>query len=606
MRVILADTETNGLLDELTVIHCISALDPGSGERWFYGPDQIEEGLELLASADMLVFHNAIKFDIPAIQKVYPNWKPKGIVRDTLVLSRLIWTDLKDRDFRHLRKNKDYPKKLIGKHSLEAWGYRLLEYKGEFAGPWDTYTPEMGEYCVQDTEVLGKLWERIVEKQYSEEAIELEHAVAWIVARQERRGVAFNKEKAVALYATLSQRRMELEQELRKTIQPWYARDGKEFTPKRDNKKAGYTAGCPITKVKLKQFDPGNRHHLTDRLQKLFGWVPTEWTEGGEPKMDDEIISKLPYPEAKLIGEYLMVQKRIGQLAEGKEAWLKHEKNGRIHGGLQTNGAVTGRMTHQKPNLGQVPGVYDKQTGEKQPYGEESRELFEAGPGYVMVGCDADALELRDLAGYMAAYDEGAYIETVLRGDKSKGTDMHTINQKAIGLPSREMAKTWFYAYIYGAGDAKLGLIMAKGKKAGGQSRKSFESNLPALGKLVDAVKKKAKKQGYLRGLDGRRLHVRAEHSALNTLLQSAGALQMKKALVILDQDLQANGWTPGKEYEFVLNVHDEWQIEAYPEIAEEVGKFAAQAIRKAGEYFNFRCPLEGQYKIGPNWASTH
>jgi DNA polymerase-1 len=331
--------------------------------------------------------------------------------------------------------------------------------------------------------------------------------------------------------------------------------------------------------------------------------------------VNEEGLKTIVHPEAKSLIRFLMVEKRLGQLAEGKEALLKHVRAGKIHGSVNTMGAVTGRMTHSSPNISQTPACYS-------PYGTEFRALFSAIHGWVLVGCDADALELRDLAHFMALYDGGAYTRTVLEGDKKKGTDMHSVNARALGLDptkalrevltGRDVAKTWFYAFIYGAGDEKLGMIITgvrnpkKNRTIGKAARASFMKNLPAMGKLINAVKATAKKNGFLKGLDGRRLHCRSEHAALNTLLQSAGAVAMKKALVILDANLQAAGLKPGVDYEFVANAHDEWQIECRPEVAEQIGGLAVGAIRSAGEHFGFRCPLDGQFKVGRTWADTH
>jgi DNA polymerase-1 len=263
------------------------------------------------------------------------------------------------------------------------------------------------------------------------------------------------------------------------------------------------------------------------------------------------------------------------------------------------------------------------------PYGAECRALFHAGDGLVLVGCDAEGIELRMLAHYMAKWDGGAYAETVANGRKEDGTDVHTVNRKAIGLRLRDSAKTFCYALIYGAGDFKLGTIVyddfddekkarfdaayrSKGQrqrafvKLGKSRRSALMTNLPALGQLVEAVKAQAAKKGYLRGLDGRLLHVRAAHSALNTLLQSGGAVVMKKALVLLDEALDLSIRSTGAIVEFVANVHDEWQMETTPEVADDVGKLAADAIVRAGVHFGLRCPLAGSYGVGKTWADTH
>lgn len=581
------------------------------------GPD-IAFGLERLAEADVIVGHNVINFDVPAIQKLFPDWKPRGIVRDTIVLTRLLWPKeaVTEIDFARAAKGL-HPNKLIGSYSLEAWGFRLGNYKGDFRGPWETWTPEMQSYCEQDVEVTALLWQKCQEKlsgkedgqPWGPECVDLEHEVAWIIARQERYGFAFDVDKATKLYATLAARRTELEHQLQLSFPPKTITTA--FTPKANNKTRGYVKGVPTTKSKIVAFNPSSRKQVAARLMEL-GWKPEEFTADGTPKLDDDILSSLPYERAKPLAEYYLIEKRLGALAEGKEAWLKLERNGRIHGRVTPNGAVTGRMTHSRPNTANVPGILDKKTGKPQPYGRECRELFAASPGKKLVGCDADGLEGRCLGHFMAKYDGGAFIQTLLEGKKEDGTDLHSANAKALGC-ARETAKTWFYAFIYGAGNWKLGYTLTgkKGPKqrvtrAGGTARSRFLQNLPALKTLVDGVASVLTKRRWLRGLDGRKVYVRAEHAALNTLLQSAGALIMKRALVILDNNLQAAGLVPGKDYEFVANVHDEFQIDVAPQFAELVGETASDAIRLAGEHFKFLCPTKGNYVIGDNWADTH
>lgn len=655
----------------MTKVHSLVIKDANTGETWscsdnfWINPEtderrtyvSVETGLQMLMEAGVVVGHNIIDFDIPAIQKLYPWFKPKGTIRDTIVMSRLMYADMRDADFRQLDKCKKSGKqwielKLFGRHSLESWGARLGIWKGDYgdirkkegiklglkgealtAYVWGTWSVDMQDYCEQDVEVTAKLWHRLNSKGFSDESVQLEHAVRTIISRQERYGFAFDEKKAAGLYAKLAGEKSGLEAQLSKEFAPWFRfeeevevtsarsvkrtdlevtvtvrrfseKTGKELTPYVGPVREHYEVGSVYSKVKLKAFNPGSRQDIANRLIALYGWKPKEFTSDGTPKVDEEVLKSLKFPAAKTLFRYLMIQKRIGQLAEGKEAWLKHVRNGRIHGQVNTNGAVTGRMTHQRPNVAQVPSG-------RAAFGHECRELFFASAGKLLVGCDADALELRDLAGYMAAYDQGAYIKTVLEGKKEDGTDMHTQNAKALGC-DRDTAKTWFYAFIYGSGDFNLGVILGvtgskqKVTAAGRAARSRFLKALPALSKLIDAVKKKAIKQGFLKGLDGRLLYVRSEHAALNTLLQSAGAIQMKRALVILDNQLQELGLIPGIHYEFVANVHDEWQIEVDEDKADLVGRTAANAIRLAGEYYNFRCQLAGNYDTGRNWAETH
>jgi len=573
------DLETNGLLDELTTIHSLVIEHPLTGEVWSLYGSAIPEGLERLRTADGIIGHNIIGFDIPAIQKLYPEWVPQGVVRDTLIASRLFWPSeqIRDRDFKRAEKA-GFPKNLIGRYTLEAFGYRMGNYKGDFKGPWTTWTEEMQAYCEQDVHVTVDLYRRCLDtaKEWGLDfwsdapspgldAIDLEHRVATIIARQERHGVCFDVAAAGKLYAELLARHQDISGQLTRAFPPKIVTT--YFTPKRDNRARGYVAGRTIKRELTVPFNPSSRQQVADRLKEL-GWEPSEFTETGLPKIDDETLKHLDLPQARLLADYFMLEKRMGQLADGKQALIRAEKNGRIYGRVITNGAVTGRMTHQQPNMAQVPSS-------RQEYGERFRALFVAPPGYMLVGCDADALELRCLAAYLARYDGGEYIRTVLSGNKAEGTDMHTLNAAALGC-DRDTAKTWFYAFIYGAGDWKLGSILsdergprAKTAQVGRAARERFLRALPAMAKLVKAIRVTVEglknKQGqiirpgrpYLIGLDGRRISVRSPHAALNSLLQSAGAILMKRALVLLDAALRASK----AEFAFVLNIHDEWQL---------------------------------------------
>jgi DNA polymerase-1 len=628
MKICVFDLETNGLLNEVTKVHVMAVRCLSTGKLRVFREHQIAEGLSYLDQFDLLVGHNIIKYDIPVLTKLFGYVRHWSHLRDTLVLSRLVWGDIIQHDLKTVKDKKFFPGKYMGSHSLAAWGFRLGNNKGEYAGDpaiadpvrreaekWLRWNQAMEDYCVQDLSSTQTLWERLLNAGWAAESINLETQTASILARQERYGILFDQVKAVELYGTLVQRRMTIERDLQKVFLPRMLRDGKTFIPKADNKRFGYVAGAEFQKLKLTEFNPGSRDHVAIWLKALRGWKPTEFTADGGVKVDDEIMGKLPYPECVPLKEYFTVTKRIGQIAEGKQAWLTSiGPDGRIHGSVNTGGTVTGRMSHSSPNLGQVPAAYS-------PYGPECRALFIVPPGKSLVGCDADALELRDLAGYMAYYDNGIYIEAVLNGSKKDGTDTHSMNARALGLDptaiyfdgesGRDIAKTWFYAFIYGAGDEKLGFILLRkrGPKAvtrGKKARADFLYNLPAMGELVKAVKAKAKASKWLKGLDGRRIPVRSDHAALNTLLQSAGAVQMKRALCILDDDLQSIGLVPGLHYEFVANVHDEWQIEVNDDLVETIGPMAANAIRKAGEYYNFRCPLAGDWKHGKSWYDTH
>lgn len=592
------DIETNGLYEDVTKIHCLVIKDLPFNKVETYTGDKIEDGLRELmkidAQGEFLVGHNVIKYDIPVIQKLYPWFKVRQYnVLDTLVLSRLIHTNIKDSDAKLLKLEK-LPGKLFGSHSLAAWGHRLGNYKGDYDGGWETFSQEMLDYCVQDVEVTAHLFSDLTAANYPQMAIDLEHQVAWLMAQQERNGFHFNEKAAAELYAVLSKRRGELDQELRDYFGSWIVKLP-DFIPKRDNKTMGYKAGVPVPKSKEVMFNPSSRDHIANRLQVLYGWEPTVFTDSGKPQVDEVILSKLDYPPCKLLTEYLLIQKRISQLAEGDQAWMKLSKGGKIHGSVNTNGAVTGRATHAYPNISQVPAG-------RAPYGKECRSLFGVPSGWTLVGADASGLELRCLAHYMAKYDGGSYGKVLLEGD------IHTENQMAAGLNSRDQAKTFIYGFLYGAGDAKIGSIVGGNSSDGKRLKTKFLRSLPALGRLTEAVAEACKK-GFLVGLDGRKLHVRSAHSALNTLLQSAGALVCKKWLVILEEELQAAGLKHGwdGDYAFCAWSHDEVQIACRDSnIATTVANLATSCVSKAGEYFSFRCPLAGEAKMGVTWYETH
>lgn len=641
---IVFDIESDGLLDTVSVIKCINAIDRATGREYrftdyeFYQDldgkntkertprdGTIDDGLALLRDADCIAGHNIIGYDNPAIEIVHPEWKPKGVVRDSAVISRLRYTDIKDRDFAALRKGrlpKEFEKKgLIGTHKLAAWGYRIGKHLKDDFDPkdyghtWKTmpFTQEFDDYCMEDVRVNVDIFEHFEKTEYSVQAENIEHRIAEILQKQEAHGWAFDEKAAEELTAKLQKRKIELTEELQTVFPPWEAFKDR-FTPKRDNKKLGYVKGKTITRYKTVTFNPGSRDQIADRLVKLRGWEPIEFTGSGKPKVDETILAALPYPEAKLCAEYLTVDKRLGQIAEGAQAWLKKVKDGRIHGRVNHNGAVTGRMTHSHPNVAQTPA-------NRAPYGRECRSLFTASPGKVLIGCDADGLELRCLAHFLAKYDGGAYVKVILEGRKEDGTDMHTRNQQAVGLRLRDSAKTIFYAWLYGAGDFKLGTIyvedMSSKKRErfystypagnrrksaivrlGRRSRERLVSGIDGADRLIASVQRAAKR-GWLKGLDGRRLHVRSQHAALNTLLQSAGALVMKVACIrVYDATHEIA--------DMVGNIHDELQMEADEEHATFVGETAARAIVEAGDYFGFRCPLAGNFDIGATWADTH
>ena len=585
---LVIDVETNGFLDKLDTIHCMVFKDIETEKVYSYNPDQLEEGLQLLKKATLLIGHSVLGFDLPALKKVF-GFEYKGEIQDTLLCSRLIWTNRSEEDYRL----KEVPPRLIGKHSIEAWGYRLGLRKGDFKehNDFSTWTLDMQDYCKRDVEVCYLLYKLIEKQNYSKDAIKLEHDFAYWINKQERGGVDFDETSAQKLHSILVKRKVDLEEKLQTIFPAWQKSFGFK-TYKRDNKKRGIKAGVPKELLKTEIFNPNSRDQIADRL-KTLGWKPSAFTATGKPEVNDKVLKELKYPEAKLISEHLLIQKRLGQLSDGDQAYLKLNHKGKIHGKINTNGAITGRCTHFNPNLAQVVSKASK-------YGNEMRQLFISPANMAMLGIDFSGLELRCLANYLYRYDSGDFQKTLLEDD------IHTKNQKRLGLDSRDKAKTFIYAYIYNCGDTKLSQLLDVSISEARRIRTTFEKLLPALKTLKQAVAVKYRNQKWIYGLDKRKLMLRAEFSSLNTLIQSAGALLVKAGTIILNQDLAKAGFKWGEDYRMVLHVHDEMQFVVRKGKIEEFKKIANQLFDKTQKYFDFKCPLAGEIKVGQNWSETH
>ena len=566
---LVLDIETNSKHDHIWMCYTHNS---DTGE--YVCHTSVQTLTPLLDIADRVIGHNIMGFDAPVLNKV---WKTKigwNKLRDTLIMSRLLNPALEDG------------------HSLAAWGKRLGNKKVEYSRIWhwlkgETYDKKSTKpydepmdnlnkfYCKQDVAVTVELFAKLDAKLADwGESVELEHEVAFILTKQEKHGFKFNKKQAQYLLATLNGELADIEGTLQDTFPP--------IIEERVSEKTG-----KALKTKVTAFNPASRQQIAERLQGL-GVKFKQKTEKGSIVVDEGVLSKIKLPEAKLICRYLMLQKRITQITSWVEAAGDTD---RVHGRVMSIGAITGRMSHMSPNMAQVPNSSSE-------YGVECRDLWTVDAGNKLVGIDASGLELRMLAHYM---QDPAYIKTVVEGNSKDGTDVHTMNQKAAGLATRDLAKTFIYAFLYGAGYEKIGSIIGGGKKAGGQLSRKFLNNTPALLKLKNRVSRLAE-LGFMRGMDGRKIWVRSEHAALNTLLQGTGAILMKKALIILHKKLKCGII----KAHFVANVHDEWQVEVEEEDAERVGRMGVEAIKEAGLYYNLRCPTSGEYKIGNTWGQTH
>ena len=565
MAKLFLDIETpifiNGILPNK--IWCLVTICD-KGNTVHYTADDIHKFQNVAINYSEFIGHNIIGFDAPVIKKVLGVDLFKiGKVTDTIILSRL---------FNPVRE---------GGHSLKAFGLKFGYKKFDF-NDFTKFSQEMLRYCIRDVKLLIQVY-TLLNRQgvnFSKESIELEHEVAKIIEQQVSNGFLLDQEKAHLLLARLQQRVDEVQTRVRETFVPLKIET--TFTPKVNNKARGYVKGIPFTKVKYQEFNLGSRQQIGERLINL-GWTPKKFTDKGHVIVDEKVLSEIKdIPEAELIKEFLLLQKRVAMI----ESWIEAvREDGRVHGKVITNGAITSRMSHSSPNMAQIPAVYS-------PYGKDCRELWVVPSGYKLVGVDASGLELRILSHYM---NDKEYINEVINGD------IHSTNQTLAGLETRDIAKTFIYAFIYGAGNKKLGTICGRSESYGRTIKDRFLKRLPSLAKLRTRVDKAVKK-GWLKGLDQRKLIIRQKHSALNTLIQGGGAIAMKKALVILSDYIS--------QYKInaipVVNVHDEFQYQVKEEQADRFGTLAVKSIVDAGEQLGLRCSLNGEYKIGNNWKETH
>ena len=652
MRRILFDVEADGLLDTITRIHCICTVNVDTEETRDFGPNQIKEALQYLGTADVLIAHNGESYDFRAVEKVHGFRIPYKKRLDTLVLARTKRPNVKETDTRfnasQIKNGKEPLGSLTGKHSLEAWGVRLGVPKLHTTiDDWSQWTPQIQDRCHGDVQTNLKLWKHLDPDNMHQGVVELEHRVQRLCLKMTDEGWPFDIKAAGAFHAQLVAERDEVEAALRKQFGGWYKPKNKQqpFVPKRDNKKLGYIAGAPCTQIEWVEFNPGSREHIENRLRKL-GWEPEEFLESGKAKLEEEQLDGIAvlFPQAAGITRYLLLTKRLGQLAEGPQAWLKKATvDGRIHCQYNTMGTITSRAAHYDPNLAQVPSSASE-------YGHECRSLFTAPEGMVLLGADMAGLEGRCLAHYLAKYDGGEYGSVLLSGDP------HWNVAKALGLAEGERDKTnqlhtivreqgakrGFYAMLYGAGAAKVGRVILDCcrlayktnpewgflahrffdgeevpgnralQKVGAQAKRDVIEGIPGFAQLMTAINgilMDCEDKGRplsLPGLDGRRLPVRSEHSALNVLLQSAGAILCKRWITDAYDALIEAGYKWGRDFVFLGWIHDELQAGVRPELVEKIGAIIVRCAQEAGKPYGFRIALDSSYKTGASWADTH
>jgi hypothetical protein len=592
------DIESNGFMLETDKIWLAVMQDYDTGEVFRFNQNQMEEFRAKLLTARELIGHNIIMFDVPVVERLL-NCTIKANLIDTLVISKMMYPD-------RFRKNP------IASHSLSSWGEALGEPKTDFAGtlmrmaqerspkeehagllkwaktssfagpPNDTvsereYLSFMMEYCEQDVKVNA----RVLEKQWAwlkrnEKPYALEVLATKVCTQQVINGWGYDSEGGERLEAELMMAKADALDNLRRVF------------PTVVEERISEKTGKPL-KPKVTEFNPGSHLQVYTRLnEKYNGGFKPPMTEKGSPQCDTIVLNKYKttMPECEYIITYRDITKLEGQVKDWNER-AHLSPDGRVHGGINVQGATTGRCTHAGPNMAQVSGDH------------RARSLWiPHSKDEVVLGADLSGLELRMLAHYMHGFDGGAYADLILNGD------IHTANQKAAGLESRNQAKTFIYGFLYGAGDAKVGQIVGGSARQGKMLKAQFLQNLPALASLLTAVSDEAEQFNNVTLPDGRKVPVRSPHAALNTLLQGAGAIVSKYWMIVSDKNLNARfGYNTVKQMAYV---HDEMQYSCPKDIAEEAGEIIIASALEAGERLGIKMPCEAEYQIGASWADTH
>ena len=545
MKVVL-DIETDQI--DAKVVNCIVAKDIETNVSTVFDPSNMHVFKNWSKDIDQYIMHNGLSFDAPVMNRLLgTNIKPSQVL-DTLILSQL-FNPIRD-----------------GGHGLRAWGDRFKFPKGDIES-FGKYTEELKRYCMQDVDITHKLYDYLKKegKGFSRSSIDLEHQVRVIIDQQEKNGFALDIQKAMLLLGQLSDEAQELE--------AWSL---KEFEPTKVELK---------TKTKHIPFNIGSRQQIANRLMDI-GWKPKKYTDKGNVIINEEVLATIDKPQAKKFLRFFLLQKRVAQI----KSWIElfNDKTGRVHGRVMTLKTVTGRMAHNSPNMAQIPAV-------RSPYGKECRDCWTVGntTTHSIVGTDASGLELRCLAHLM---NDNKFTETLLNGD------IHTHNMKMAGLTDRDQAKTFIYAFMYGAGPAKIGQVVGGGSKEGKVLIDRFLKSMPSLKRVRDIVTSTAEKHGIIKGIDGRLLRTRSPHSALNTLIQGAGAVVCKLWLVNIMKRTNASKL----DVKLVASVHDEYQFEVVNKDVQSFCNITKYAMKDTEKQLQMRCPLDNEYKVGKTWAETH
>ena len=573
------DIETNGLLAEVSTVHAIVVADEeGTPEVY----TDISAGLARLLEAEELVGHNIVSYDLPVLEKLH-GFVWAGPVFDTLIASRLL-----------------HPGRYV--HTLKSWGERLGTPKVEIETDYQTWTPEFEAYAVQDV-VLGRSVAQDLDRHpfRSTPALKLETDFQRVAARMERDGFGFDETAARQVHAELVGELDGLYDSILEHVpsQLVFPTKQESFVPKSRNKRLGYYADAPITKIAITDFKPGAARHIATALERVHGWEPQELGKDGIAVVDATVLKGLPdWPVVPLLRAYKDIADQLEKLATGRTAYLKkvssHTGSPRLHGSINGLGCITRRVSHSSPNIGQVPKR------------RAIRELFIPHPGHVLLGADLAGLELRLLGHYLHHWDGGAYGRELINGD------VHQLTADRLDC-TRPQAKTFAYATLYGAGPKgksahKMAADMDRPVSWVGKMLKQYIESVPGLAELTERLNEscaphpKSRALSRIRALDGYPLVVRSKHAVVNTLLQAAGALCAKHWTVELDYLLDAE--LP--DARIVAFVHDELQVSCPEGTVVGLTQAVRRATHSTTERFGLNVPLASECTVGLSWQETH
>ena len=563
---IIWDIETDAL--DATVIHLLVAKFVGKeGYYIFRDAENFRAFYEDNDDAEW-IGHNSIAFDSVVLSRLWGITIPLGKQSDTLVMSRM-WEPTLDG------------------HSLQAWGDRFGEAKIPFK-EFSVYSEEMKQYCKRDVKITERTYKHLnrMLSCFSAESIRLEHATQYIISEQIRNGFLLDKEVALNIYTGALSEANRIEESVIKFFPP--------ITTERYSEKTGKRL-----KDDVESFNLASPNQIVKRLDEL-GWKPTVQTKTGKSwKICQENLNTIPdsMPDGTPMPECIKDLKKWKILEtrwKTAKDWLNRmDGDGRVHGQVIIPGTVTHRASHQNPNMANIPSITTER-GLSGLFAYECREAWTVPRGSKLVGTDAAGIQLRVLAHYM---NDPTYTRTLLEGD------IHTFNKNALGeyCKDRPTAKTFIYAWLLGAGQAKVGQILNCSVREAGDAMDNFLRSIPALKELKRKAAMAAQR-GYLVSLDGRRIKIESDHKALSVYLQGGETIIMRMANFLWYTQARKDKI----KFKQTVWVHDEWQTEVEESKAEELGNLQVQSIIDTGEHFDLNCPLDGEYKIGNNWAETH